>query len=92
MMLYLVYAVLIYMLFDNYKVFSSAQKSFKGMDPLLIKSVLVIVGVYSIDLTVKKFVIEPFNVQEEVQDAQDAVGGIVNRVRDALSGVLPNFR
>ena len=85
MMLYLVYAILIYMLFDNYKVFSSAQKSFKGVDPLLIKSVLVIVGVYSIDLTVKKFVIEPMSLQE-------GANTLINPLKEFFGTVRGIFR
>ena len=88
MMLYLVYAILIYMLFDNYKVFSSAQKSFKGVDPLLIKSVLVIVGVYSIDLTVKKFVIEPMTLEEGQQEVVGLYNRLTNRVKDAINVFL----
>jgi len=60
MMLYAVYIVLIYLMFDNMKVFSSAEKSFKGMDPMVVKVVLIGGGVYLLDMVIKKNIIEGF--------------------------------
>ena len=47
LILYFAYAILICLLFENFKVFNSVQKSFKGVDPMVVKIVVIIVGVYT---------------------------------------------
>lgn len=58
--IFLVYALVIYLLFDHFKIFNAFKKNFKNLDPLMIKIILVILGTYTLDILLRRYVIEGF--------------------------------
>lgn len=64
MMLYVVYVILVYLMFENFKVFSMAEKNARGVDPMIVKAVLVGGGVYVLDMVIQKYVIEGFELAD----------------------------
>lgn len=58
--IFLVYALVVYLLFDHFKIFNAFKKNFKNLDPLMIKIILVILGTYTLDILFKRYIIEGF--------------------------------
>ena len=58
--IFLVYALVVYLLFNHFKIFNAFKKNFKNLDPLMIKIILVILGTYTLDILLKRYVIEGF--------------------------------
>lgn len=64
--IFLVYALVIYLLFDHFKIFNAFKKNFKNLDPLMIKIVLVILGTYTLDILLRRYVIEGFTLNNMI--------------------------
>jgi hypothetical protein len=75
-MLYLVYIVLVYLLFDNFNVFSMAQKKLTGVNPMVVKASMVIGGAYFLDMVIKNYVMEGFDVDFNNLDANNILATI----------------
>ena len=58
--IFLVYALVVYLLFDHFKIFNAFKKNFKNLDPLMIKIILVILGTYTLDILLRRYIIEGF--------------------------------
>ena len=53
LLMYITFTILIVVLFEKCKVFSSAQKQFKNVDPMVVKLVLVFGGVFLFDKVIR---------------------------------------
>ena len=66
LLMYITFTILIVVLFEKCKVFSSAQKQFKNVDPMVVKVVLVFGGVFLFDKVVREYVVEGFEVPNAI--------------------------
>lgn len=58
--IFFVYALVVYLLFYHFKIFNAFKKKFKDLDPLMIKIILVVLGTYTLDILLRRYVIEGF--------------------------------
>lgn len=66
LLMYITFTILIVVLFEKCKVFSSAQKQFKNVDPMIVKGVLVFGGVFLFDKVIREYVVEGFEVPNAI--------------------------
>ena len=64
--IFLIYALVVYLLFDHFKIFNAFKKNFNNLDPLMIKIVLVILGTYTLDILLRRYVIEGFTLNNMI--------------------------
>lgn len=82
LLMYITFTILIVVLFEKCKVFSSAQKQFKNVDPMVVKVVLVFGGVFLFDKVVREYVVEGFEVPTAITNLTNlSTDELMNRVR-----------
>ena len=82
LLMYITFTILIVVLFEKCKVFSSAQKQFKNVDPMVVKVVLVFGGVFLFDKVIREYVVEGFEVPSAITNLTNlSTDEIMNRVR-----------
>jgi hypothetical protein len=82
LLMYITFTILIVVLFEKCKVFSSAQKQFKNVDPMIVKVVLVFGGVFLFDKVVREYVVEGFEVPNAITNLTNiSTDELMNRIK-----------
>ena len=89
LMNYLLYAVILYLVFEHCQVFELVQKQVKGQNPMVVKFVMVSVGVYLLNYILLRQVIEGFNPMNEVRNVINTIGNInPDEVMNQITGLF----